>query len=197
MFLQEEYFQRHSIEIPLIKYAPRSVVFFKADNEWNIMDISWEECNYHPGKYRIVYYGPSYDCNGDIFNKLTGSDYCYWDEYEDFINLWVENLSQLNLEIQDTEIKCRLFAWEMFLHVFDGWVAKNISQTDLLYRSTSRNFDLYERLDAYNKLSSELSYNDGFNERLSIFKNKLKIFNRSYAFWLARIFNEKIHSRTS
>lgn len=125
MLLQEEYIQRHSIDVPLIVCTNFGNVIFRHDDfRYLVAHLEWKYYSWHVGNFKIDIYNPVY--NGYTEGRLLNSydDITIeWDNYQSFFRNWIP---LWHGKIQPvTRHESLIACWEIFLYCFDGWLARN------------------------------------------------------------------------
>lgn len=171
--LCQEYFQRHSLEVPVVPHVVKTNVILhcknpdKEEHRWRLLSICWRPQDYHPSFYEVNYLEALY--NGfekqKCFQDFLRSDIWHWDCYE-------KNVLEIVKEIKKKKLLAKkrseqtLAAWEMFLYICDSWLAKNFSNDAIKLLEESirvghplkkRNFAFY-KAENYLKQFNDISY---------------------------------------
>lgn len=133
--LQEEYFNRHNLEIPIVLFKPKSTVFVKTKTQpsvWRIFTTNWRDQDArHPGFYEINYSEAIHNGftkeNGVLLKHICQSERWEWDHYE-------ENILNLTNSLRSSDfvaihpIEQVLAGWHMFLIMFDQYLSDTMPQ---------------------------------------------------------------------
>lgn len=197
MLLQEEYYKRHGIAIPMIRYERYvNVVLRNSEYQWLVFSGSYQENKNHPGHYNFYYLKPKHNgYSENLFENLANYDKCYWDRYEYLILTWLNGLSTPKhygfKAIVDSK-ELLLVAWEIFLYTHDRWIANNTMTLgskfyDLVEESTNPAVELTTRIFAYQKALSRIEESATASNS---FKNNIACYTKNYSFWLANLINK-------
>lgn len=199
MDLLEEYWKRHKISSPLIRFPnhgylvcrhkvkgdstgdPRFVVFF---------------INYHkkadtPPYLRVSCNLPIHDNSG---SSITGGNHTtrvIWDkriefeEWENFVTEWSDSLRSSKTDVVKPE-EIHLAIWEMFVYTNDQWLSQNLPPN--LYDSLTTVIDDEKGTDV--RIEAAKVVESWLNSRIGRSQSALSVLTKtyepqSYAAWLA------------
>lgn len=194
MFLNEEYFRRHSIIAPLVKASERSNLIFRSAKKrwktpWVIFEITKiQEVNYRPPYFVFKFLEPLYDgCEKPKFYKKISEKRVYFDQYELEIINHIELFQGLN-PISDLA-EAKIAAWEIFLYCSDRRSSQiPIRLREDLWKSIDNELPIEIRMLAQENIIKKLHRRSNLIQKwidISTYCNPL-----SYANWLAKIIHD-------
>lgn len=192
MRLHEEYIRRHQLEIPIIRYDSRSNVFLKTKNNpcrWGILSIIWRPQSGKPGFYEFVRIEPIH--NGIGAFRATDKEVCvYWDEYDAEVERIVSQCRNDGFYAIPSRER-GLMAWEMFLFMFDGWLADRMDRRFYQYveQSTVASLDINTRAAALRNASRMLSDYPGADRVLDLLNYQIMPMVNGHSQWLEDLVN--------
>jgi hypothetical protein len=178
MYLCEEYMLRNSIKIPYVKLTGYGSSFFKKNDFWNILTISWKEPINHPGRFIIKIMEPRHNgCETEgLFNVLEKHE-IYLDEYENFFLNWASNFS--GKIARDDEVY--IAAWEIYLHCYDCLLVKYAKMEELL-ATIDQEASISDRLNSINK--TILKFSDLYPYIIDSWSINIQRYIDNYNHWL-------------
>jgi hypothetical protein len=192
MRLAEEYTRRHHLKgIPLVEHCHYTSLILQATNparwgsRWLVLYVRWVEDLYHPGRYAIRLCRPNHDgfVKNNLFEPLKEVE-CWWDQYEQFLLDWLEDLHDVKPIRGQKEIT--LSAWEIFLFCYDGWFVYQPGHVkEKVYRSIDEELSLQERYIGYQDVLIYLTLHN--SDILKAWKCDVLSGFQNYAEWLARL----------
>jgi hypothetical protein len=205
MYLSQEYLKRHGLDVAHAVYDETVNLIFRSGNyQWVVFNGTWRAPALHPGYYvfqmfRPIHNGyvkPSYGVPAKAFEATTDQSIVHWDEYERFIFECLNKFQVLRkhgfepvLSQREAELTC----WEMFLYIFDRWLAENMDSKffDLVIGSTLPGIPLNERRDNYlyatDMLEDYTSTYRALHEVILIYAER-----HNYSEWLAKLANTNL-----
>ena len=184
MYLCEEYFHRHGINVQYARHVDRGAIFFKTDYDftWRILSIRWKLPSVHPGTYHIKTVKPVHDgYRGRALFESTSKDLSiHWDEYESFIMKWAASLS--GDQIASSVKKAHLAAWDMLLYCCDDAIKQQGYQNQF-NNTTDVTFNVDERFMALQESLVFISKN--FVALHEVWICEMGPYLRDYCYWLA------------
>jgi hypothetical protein len=191
MKLHEEYIRRHKLNIPVIRFDNRSSLFLKTKDApfaWSIFNIIWRSQSGRPGFYEFVRMEPLHNGQG-AFNCKDKHNYVYWEQYEFEVEKVISEYR--NDGYYSVSSKNRsLMAWEMFLYMYDGWLAKKMDskfyqQVELSTFGT----DFNEKSNAYRVAVKMLDDCYGSQELLDMLNYQIRPMINGHSQWLEDLVN--------
>lgn len=193
MYLHEEYIRRNGLNIPVVLYNHRSRAFLRSKDtpsKWRILAFYWHEPDRHPGYFEISFVEPVH--NGHAGGKLI-KDYmkptmCYWDEYEYNVLKFVKYIQENGFEAIKPSEQI-LAAWQIFLIMYDSWLARHMDAGFFKLAGTSldANLSLSRRMEAFEAAQSQLCIDKRTND---VWAFQLLPLAKSGSEWLVRLINE-------
>ena len=189
MHLSKEYCQRHSINVPLVKYTQKDGTIFLRDDsnlgvEWFVLSFSFRDNPHHPGTYKISNRIPIHNgYSKKLLFEVIDENVLEWDEYEDYILDFAKDIKTSRVVTDQTEIV--LAAWEMFVYCHDRSLSKF---ADILFPSFDAELSAADRYAAY-QLASNYFFENKFDFYIS-WKRDMISYIKSYSYWLAEIVQE-------
>lgn len=186
MFLCEEYFHRHRLNVPIIRHVQSGSFFLKTNEQidyWRVITIEWlKSKNNSPYEYRIRTHIPRYDIGNleitdrfNIRNTWTGG----WDQFEKYIKSLLKDYKNCTPIIGPRNVT--MAAWEMFLFNHDSWVAENLNN-DKIYSTVDLDLPMDVR---YRNLQEVcLSLSSSHKYLFGIWKGHLLRYLDNYCDWL-------------
>lgn len=198
MYLSQEYLKRHGLEVRQAVYDETVNLILRSSNfQWLILHGEWRPPTLHPGYYVFQMFKPVHNgglgYNIKTFEPITEQSLIYWDEFERFINGWLDKcvtLRQRDFIAVESHKEAELVCWEMFLYIFDRWLADNMDSKffDLVMGSTKPELSFRQRRDSYLYASEMLEeYSTPYT---TLQKSILQYAEKSnYSEWLAKLAN--------
>lgn len=195
MFLQEEYFNRHGITVPIVNHVGNGSLLLRSNDSpfnWIVMAIRWEDPHNHPGKYHINFFEPihnSYSGSGRLFVKTLEKDIeLEWDRFQDYILGWSKWAKVTATPIVG-EIEVILAIWEVFTFCIDGWLAEEADSVfrKMHYASVDLDLTLQERYSGYQE--ALLYMREHYPPAFRVFKDDVKGHFHNYCHWLGKLVN--------
>ncbi len=201
MHLHEEYIRRHNLNVPVVCYDKRSSVFLRSKNpvySWCIFNVAWHDLDQsrHPGIYEFKLSQPIHNSFGDsCFRSMLQSDgktpytcRVFWDEYYDKVMELVALFKSKQMVVVSAAERT-LAAWQMFLTIYDGWLASNMRTEfySLVEQSTRMDFDFNTRNTAFRKAYKMLSIRS--SSVAGFLEDDIMCLVRGHAPWLERLIN--------
>lgn len=191
MKIFEEYFQRHKItDVPLVHHCTNGALILESFNsqiwrsKWVVFSIRWIDHDHRPGHYLMEINVPVHDGyeTGEVFDQQVHVEK-KWQEYEDFILDWSKSVSELKPVIGREAV---IFAWEMFVYVFDSWFLKQPnSLKQKLFQSLDKDNSIQTRYSNYQDVAIFLSTHHPAVMRVWKYEILSKL--QHDADWLARL----------
>jgi hypothetical protein len=201
MYLSQEYLDRHGLKVTHALYDSNINVVLRSNNfQWLVLHGEWNPPGLHPGYYVFQMFRPLYNgCEQPLygpkkaFTPVTDQSIVHWDEYELFILNWVRKCDSLRLRgfsAIETQREAELVCWEMFLYIFDKWLAENMDGKffDLVLNSTLPSVPLMERRDSFLYATDML---ENYSAVHSPLQNIIFTYAKRgcYSEWLAKLAN--------
>jgi hypothetical protein len=135
MLIQEEYARRHAMSMTLASHTLKEgTAFLRSDGSGRIlsnvthlvMNVRWVPHERHPGTYQLFFQKPSHDSHGGRtnFNLLQDPTTLNYEEFELILRSFRRS-SLPNFHAICEPRATSLFAWEMFVCCYDGWIVRN------------------------------------------------------------------------
>lgn len=135
MLIQEEYAQRHSLSMTLMNHTLnngvallRAVKPSRVTRNFThlIMDIRWIPQGHHPGNYQYVLHTPMHNSYGNRvqFSLVQEPQTLSYEEFEECMRGIRKRTLPNFRAIIDAKL-ATLFAWEMFICCYDGWIVSS------------------------------------------------------------------------
>lgn len=189
MRLHEEYIKRHNLDIPIVRHDKVSTVFLKSKESpvcWRIINVRWNSCYWHPGKFHITFQKPIHDF-GNKLKNVSATKKCYWDEYESHLLKWSKKLRKDFSAIPEED--CDLSLWYMFLMMYDSKLAKTcLDIKSLILESIKPEHEKSTRKMFFSKAKSQLREREP--DLFEAFRYSVQPLSENYADWLADLINE-------
>jgi hypothetical protein len=192
MFLYEEYFKRHNLlDVPLVRHCQKGSLIFCEDFKKNyILDIAWQNHDYHPGEYIITICEP---VRNSYFLEDKFSNFSFiskdWDEYEDYFLNWNKNISLNSLPIMNPT-ETILACWRMFVCIYEEWFSfQDAHLSQILNKSLNVKRSLEFRYKNYQSYIDFLSHN--YPEVLESWENDVLCRIKNYSYDLATAINQQ------
>lgn len=193
MYLHEEYINRKKLDIPLFLYKSRSSVFLKskdAPHKWRILAFSWREPDRHPGYFvtdytEVVHNG--FD-KGEFTKDIYNIDITYWDEYEGVVSCVVDLVKKHGYQAVKLEEQT-LAAWQIFLMMYDSWLARNmdVGFFKTVGRSLDQGLTRRERESALREAQNLLGVDRRIND---MWAYQILPLAKTRSEWLVRLIND-------
>ncbi len=190
MRLHEEYIHRHKLNVPVVRYDSTSQIVLRSKAiplEWRIITCRWRSDGYHPGYFEVCCKAP---VRNGYYKENTLEDVIlpkniYWDEYESDILRIVDHLKVSFEAVSKRESS--MSAWQVFLLIYDSWLANNMKSEFMGYASESVGLDIdfISRQEAYKKA---LSYLCG-TEVEDAFTYQMKWWSGRHSKWMEDLIN--------
>lgn len=221
MRLHEEYYVRHSLEIPCIKYEKSACLILQANNSfkssskdskghfWQVVSIGYKPENNHPGNYELSIRIPAHNSSNGIGNDGSGRGFfdCLpwkqiqnftftWDDYEDSVNKWSLDQAMSNMSPIVDDKERSVVLWNLFSFCSDYKL--QTMPVELTATAMHESLLVYdntfdEKLLAIKKVENYLQHNDTESfEKLRRLRSAFS--NEHYASWLGKLI---LHHRTS
>ena len=193
MRLHEEYIRRHQLDIPIICFDSRSNLFLKTKGlvnpHWNIFNITFRQQTSRPGFYEFSRIEPIYNGEG-AFKSFDKDYYVHWDKYEQEITNVVNNYRKFEYYAVAKNERT-LVAWEMFLFMFDRWLAERMNAEfyKLVSTSITPDLDNKERTIAYMEASRMLPRCSDSDNVLDMLNNRIMPMAKGHSQWLEDLVN--------
>jgi hypothetical protein len=201
MRLFEEYFSRHNLKVPVVHHCQQGAVILRTSdfsvwrNRWLLVTIKWIPDDRHPGSYEINMGSPIIDgySKSQVFSEWPKVEK-KWDEYEDFIFDWIDNLKGVAPVIGQRE--ALIAAWEMFVFAYDGWFLKQNSEVKHhLFNSLDKDNSINTRYTHYQDIALYLT--SQHPQVLRTWKYEVLAKIQGYSDWLGRLIKEKCDPESS
>jgi hypothetical protein len=187
--LREEYFLRHKIKSPIIKYNTTGNLLLKfpaksIDVKWRIMSINVFNKEGDAGRFDMRFYLPIHNNNSIlklcVFDEIK--DQFFWEDYEEkLVNRCKSFHLQKVIPITDSK-ELELACWEILLYSHDSWVAElPVFIQDKLHRVL---------FNGHEELSEALSILQNIENKMLIKGwNSIKQYvdPKTYATWIAHL----------
>lgn len=193
MRLHEEYIHRNNLDIPVILYDSRSNLFLKTKDapfRWSIFNISWKPQSGKPGFYEFTKMEPIHNGNG-TFRSFEKDKRVYWEQYEDEITSIIEDYKKQNF-FPIVNRQRSLIAWEMFLYMYDGWLAERMDEKfyHQVLISIMNDLDINTRSIAYRIASRMLIDQYGSEKVVQTLNYQIMPMISGHSKWLEDLFDE-------
>lgn len=139
MRLHEEYIHRHQLNVPVIRYDHKGSVFLRTKNFpycWGVLGISWYQGRNAPGNFVISYQTVKHDNFMDRFfvpvPMWKENEHVLWDDYESRMLSIAKSTKNQGWEAV-SEQERTMALWQMFLLVYDSWIANWAGQDEEFY----------------------------------------------------------------
>jgi hypothetical protein len=193
--LREEYFLRHNIKTPIVKYNTPGNLLLKfpaksIDVKWRIMSINVYNKEGDAGRFDMRFYVPLHN-NNSILKAIISDEFkdqFFWEDYEEKLINRCKSL-HLHQVVPITDLKeLELACWEILLYSYDSFVADLPPFIqDKFHRvlfCDQKTKELSESLKTLQNLENK-SMIKGWN---SI---KQYVDPKSYATWIAQLIGDK------
>lgn len=194
MDLLEEYYKRHKIDSPLIRFPNHSYLLGKqqlcerGESRYILIGITYVKKADSPPSLRVNCTTPVRDSNpgaGGSFSRTVWDKKVEFDEWEGFVTEWVANL-KTNFTLVPQE-QLPLAIWEIFIYNNDSWLAQSLPAN--LYESLAQivddSLDVKDRLEATKVVESWLGSRNGKQGHNSLSTLRTNYDAEGYANWLA------------
>jgi hypothetical protein len=200
MFLSEEYYHRHGIEIPLVRHVQRGHVFFRKTTsrrvQWRILGINYR-CNFkHPSNYDISVMKPRHNGYRDSMFDIIDTVTIPWDKYEEYLlnieqYLDMDDDGETKVVQQSNELY--LVTWEMLAFCADEAMSSHVTN-DEICDVLDINKSVEERYAAHEKAIQKMQrWRDGV---WSCWEGHFTPFLNDYCFWLADLIGNLCAQKT-
>lgn len=190
MHLHEEYILRHKLDVPVVRYDKKANVFLRTQSfpyNWGILSTQWHEPQIHPGYFEINFSEPIHNSfhRSAYFSKVMSWSQVYWDDYEKILLGCVNACRETNLKVVPSQERV-LVAWQMFLLIFDSWLAQHMKLEffQFVEQSTRPDLDLEVRLIAYRAAHSILVQ---YSEVSDVLLYQILPLIKGHATWLEKL----------
>jgi len=186
MLLQDEYFQRHNLNIKPIYYTRKANLALRLRARPQVVvEFSWGGKIRAPGFFVFNFLSPNHNgyLDGNYF--LASDPYYYqYDEYAAFLARWSRSLNFQPVKSSHIE----LAVYEMFMYCFDGWLAQHDLE-DMAFRGVDPSLTEDQRSDEINKFLDHLVSYDTLV--YDIYHSEFMKYANNYADWLAELIEAK------
>lgn len=193
MQLHEEYLKRNSLDVPLVLYNHKSRVFLRAPTETpmlGIVSVTWRAPDKHPGFFEMNFSSVIHDgyAEGRLIAEDISPQIWYWDEYECKLLWTIDQLKKRSIKAFETSEQS-LGIWQMFLLMYDSWLAKNMDLTffELVYKSLDTSLNVDERYKAFQNAQSKLAVRKAVHD---VWLYQLWPLAKVNSEWLIRLIND-------
>lgn len=191
MRLHEEYILRHKLDIPVIRFDNRSNLFMKTKTgppKWNVFTVTWRPQQGKPGFYEFVELEPVH--NAGLFKQNTKEKYIYWEQYETEILNSIANYKELGY-CPVPNLFRGLVAWEMFLYMYDKWLAYRMSTKfyEHVGKSIDQSLDFGIRINACREASRMISNCDDSEKVVETLNLQIMPMANGHSQWLENLIN--------
>ena len=187
MWLQEEYFNRHGIDISLPLHVKKGSLFLGPTGNYSPNKIffiffEWREGKLHPGRYVFNYFRPIHNgCRGNKFFESIKTFNLHSDEYEDY---WVKlNKSNRFFPITSSH-QVQFMTWSIFLFCYDEWASKN-GLHDLFFETIDPLVSEEKRMELCKK--AILYLRNHYFPVYSNYDNQVLSKVRNYSYWASNL----------
>jgi hypothetical protein len=156
--------------------------------DWRIITCRWRTVGYQPGYFEVCCKRP--ERNGHrkeeiLFNVVRPLS-LYWETYESGILSLVDRLKPEFMAV--TEEESAISAWQMFLLIYDSWLAENMPSQFFEYvcESVDSDFALHERELARKKA---LMYIKGTDVEDAFFYQSKWLGKQRHSKWMEKLIN--------
>lgn len=188
MQIYQEYMQRHSLDVPVVKHISSGTVFFKESDrkQWHILHLDWQPAGIHPGFYKCNVIVPNHD-HGESSRPfhIHGLE-LHFDEYESHF----AKLRHKKAFFAANETEVYLAAWQMFCYLCDSLMSR-FAAYDCFYKSLDPKVDSEDRYKNLNETLAliEQHYGSG-SPCMNVWRNQLlRKYINDYAYDLAKTLN--------
>lgn len=129
----EEYCKRHGLNCPVVKRTTsRWNVIYRIDPErwrgssWSIFQIVFKLENYKPSYFNFSWLTPSRSAGG--FERISHPNHVEWDSYDMEVMKAANEGRNMSISVVQNLSEAKLAAWEMFLFIYDKYVATLASE---------------------------------------------------------------------
>jgi hypothetical protein len=195
MYLFEEYIKRHNLNVPLIYHNSKSTVLLKQKDilvSWKVLSFSWTIIPRHPSYYEIVLGQPVHDGYqpGLLIQNCRGyPKECHWDEYDGQVKHICGQLKQEGYQAIVGREKA-LAAWEIFLYIYDSYLARLMDKAFFWFVEQSINADLSVSVRSNACRVAKKMVMDKDSKLADALIYQIMPLVRDDSDWLARIINE-------
>lgn len=197
MKLYEEFLTRLNVSVPVIEHHADWTFLFRTHGEgwltpYVLMSVQWTNVDNRVGYYMMTYWKAVYDghTSKKYFEKYKEVRLA-WDEYDDYFRNWeVRRYIKPGLQESMTPIygeNTMLFsAWEMFVYMHDGWIARQSPEFRLYVEGAiddGRSDN--DRIKSYQNALLFLTTREP--KVLQAWKIEIMARLRNYAHWLGRL----------
>lgn len=119
MLLYEEYIERHSLNLNLVKHINHGFLFSRTTKH-AVLSIVWTPPDRCPGYYKFQHHTPVRDAHlkNNLFMPVGPCKIVEWDQYEDEFLKYLKEYKPI-YGIYEVFV----MAWEMFVYSYDTWFA--------------------------------------------------------------------------
>ncbi len=201
MDLCQEYYSRHNITEPCIKFAKNGTFFLRnAEGDhikWKLYCISYVRHSVYPSKYKVKQLRPLSNRDDYLFERVGTETSLEWDEYEDFFLELANRISNKDLDYDYSVIENQtdifLTAWEMFVYSMEKKLIKYIQDDDFV---ASIDIDLPSniRYIAYRNFIDKNAKDEELKNKRSFFypwHHTMMDHIRKYCHWFPAMVNSK------
>lgn len=192
MRLHEEYIHRHKLNVPVVRYDSTSQVVLHSKAtplQWRIITCRWRThgSRPRPGYFEVCCKSPvhnGYYKEHTLIDIISPKSF-HWEEYEGGILSIIDHLKMDFEAVKEKE--SLLAAWQIFIFIYDSWLANNMNYGFMGCVSESVDFDLdlSSRQSAYKK---SLSYLKG-TEVEDAFTYQIKWWSGCHSKWMEDLIN--------
>lgn len=187
MLLCEEYLQRNTLTVPLVRHmTTNEFMFWFWKESWHLYEIHWHGPDMHPGYYTLRAQRVNRNCaeTGRYFVGVSEKQ-VQWDEYEGELLKWTESLTG-ELFVPSTKDAVKQASWEMVLMNCDKALVEHIN-VDLLMKSVDPDVSDAERNGAIDACVQYFRSAGSSGSAVVQAWNHYKQFREHYATWLAEL----------
>ncbi len=187
MWLQEEYFNRHNIDVSFPLHAKKGSLFLGPTDNFSPQKIffiffEWEEGRLHPGRYVFSYFRPIHNgCRMHKFFESIKTFNLHSDEYEKH---WIDLNKSNRFSPIVSSNQVQLMSWSIFLFCYDEWASQN-GLHDLFFETIDPLVGENERIVLYKK--AILYLRDHYFSIYSNYNNQVLEKVKNYSYWAAKL----------
>lgn len=190
MRLHREYLLRHKLDVPVVQYDQRSLVFLSSKHSpatWRVITFVWRHVEHHPGFFEYSCLTPIHNGirNRELFRDSSATP-VYWDHYEEKVLSVVEEMRRDFVAVPSEE---HFFAaWKMFLLTCDFTLACRMMSDflALVEGSIRPDCDALERLNKQQQ--AEVVLKERLSEVYDIWKYHFVPLTSLHSKWLEELF---------
>jgi hypothetical protein len=188
MLLQEEYFKRHNLNVPLIPFTAKGALLLSIpERPYLLLTFEWKEFQNHPGRYYLNYFNPS--ANGLLDNKecFVTSDYEKIFEWDDYYYYFMNFAKGVKLKPVVGEKEVVLAFWEILICYCDQWLANYGTKSfkNSVFETIDKKLTFDERFDNYKKVLAHIMLRH--TNLFEIFRSKMMPYTKTYSHWLGNL----------